>query len=200
MKSPDHFFRWIGQSLGLFPAPQTAGVDHVIKRNLPPSMGRRDAAVDRVLIPEDIFTRPAAERRMEYRRLGLLLESARNDTAAVIRMLSSPDTRRREGRLESVLTVYQEMAAALYCIADSQVLLAEYRPEGSPADAAGSVSRCESMLLNEFREIVSSTRPAVDRYREYITKSFSPENLTRYRKAYSENTLIFESPGFTEGA
>ena len=56
------------------------------------------------------------------------------------------------------------------------------------------------MLLNEFREIVSSTRPAVDRYREYITKSFSPENLTRYRKAYSENTLIFESPGFTEGA
>ena len=56
------------------------------------------------------------------------------------------------------------------------------------------------MLLNEFREIVSSTRPAVDRYREYITKSFSPENLERYRKAYNENALVFDCPGFTEGA
>ncbi len=199
MKQPDNVFRWIGQTLGLFPAPQTAGVDHVIKRNLSPSMGRRDAAVDRVRIPEDIFARPAAERRTEYRRLGMLLESARNDTAAVLRMLSSPDTRRREDRLESLLTIYQDMAASLYCMADTQVLLTEKRPEGCDANAEESVSRSESMLLNEFRETLSATRPPLDRYREYTTKSFSPENLARYRKAYDENAFLFDSPAFMEG-
>ncbi|MBQ7393498.1 MAG: hypothetical protein IJV89_04015 [Lentisphaeria bacterium] len=200
MKQPDHFFRRVGQTLGIIPTPQTAAVDHLIKRNLSPTMGRRDAAVDRVRIPEDIFSRPAAERRETYRRLEMLLESARNDTAAILRMLSSPDTRRREARLDTVLAIYQQMAAALYAVADTQVLLTESRPEGCSGDTAGSVSRCESMLLNEFRELLDATRPPVDRYREYTTKSFSPENLPRYRKAYSENGFLFDSPGFTAGA
>lgn len=198
MKTPENFFRKVGQSLGLLPT-QPAVLDHLVKRNLSPSMGRRDAAIDQVCIPEDLFARPAVERCSEYRRWGLFLESARNDTDAVLRMLSSPDTRRRESRMESMLTVFQEMATALYCMADSQARLAENRPEGCSGDMVGSVSRCESMLLNEFRELVSSSRPALDRYREYTVKSFSPENLQRYRKAYDENSFLFKSPGFTEG-
>lgn len=199
MKQADNFFRRVGQSLGFFSAPPAAGVDHLVKLNLSPSMGRRDAAMDELRVPEDIFTLPASERREEYRRLGMLLESAISDTAAVCRMLSSPDTRRREGRLQSILTIYQEMTAALLCMADTQVLLAESRPEGCSGEEESSVSRCESMLLNEFREIISASRPALDRYREYTTKSFSPENLERYRKAYSENSFLFRSPAFMAG-
>ena len=198
IKQPESFFRKVGQSLGLISAP-AAGVDHLVKRNLSPSMGRRDAAIDQIRIPEDLFARPAEERCAEYRRWGLLLESAGNDTTAVLRMLSSPDTRRREGRMASMLTVFQEMAAALFCMADSQVRLAENRPEGCPGDMGNALPRCESMLLNEFREIITATRPALDRYREYTVKSFGPENLQRYRKAYDENSFHVRTPGFTEG-
>jgi hypothetical protein len=77
--------------------------------------------------------------------------------------------------------------------------LTEYRPEGYSEDMGENISRCESMLLNEFREILTVSRPALNRYREYTTKSFSPENLQRYRKAYEENSFIFKSPGFAEG-
>ena len=198
MKSPENFFRKVGQSLGLISTPPAA-VDHLVKRNLSPSMGRRDAAIDQVCIPEDLFARPAGARCAEYRRWGLLLESARSDTTAVLRMLASPDTRRREGRMESALTMFQEMATALFCMADSQVRLTEYRPEGYSDDMGENISRCESMLLNEFREILTVSRPALNRYREYTIKSFSPENLQRYRKAYEENSFIFKSPGFAEG-
>jgi HrpA-like RNA helicase len=129
----------------------------------------------------------------------MLLESARSDTAAILRMLTSPDTRRREGRMESALTMFQEMATALFCMADSQERLTEYRPEGYSDDTGENISRCESMLLNEFRELLTVSRPALNRYREYTIKSFSPENLQRYRKAYEENSFIFKSPGFAEG-
>lgn len=197
MTQPEGFFRKVGKSLGLVSEP--AAVDRLVKRNLPPFMGRRDAAMDRIAVPEDIFTRPAEERFRAYRRIGALTRSALDDTGAVLRMLSSPDTKRREGRLETILRIDQEMIDALAGMAQTQVLLSARRPEGCTGDTDDAVSRCESVILNEFREILVATRPQIDRYRGYIVKSFSPANLERYRKSCEQSGAFFDDPAYPEG-
>ena len=196
---PDGFFRKVGRSLGIVSAPGLTAADQRLKRNLPPFMGRRDAALDRIKVREDIFTCPAAERHAEYRRLAALAASAIADPRAILQMLSSPDTRRREGLLETILRIDQEMIEALLGAAQTQVLLAERRPEGCTSDTDGGVSRCESMLVNEFREILAATRPQIDRYRGYTGKSFSPANLERYNKACGRSGEFFDAPDFPEG-
>lgn len=199
MTLSDSFFRKVGRTLGFVSDPGPAAADQRLKRNLPPCMGRRDAALDRIRVSEDIFARPAAERHAEYRRLAALAASAIADTRAILRMLSSPDTRRREGRLETILRIEQEMIDALLSTAQVQVLLAERRPEGCSSDTDSGVSRCESMILNEFREILVAVRPQIDRYRGYTDKSFSPVNLERYRKACDRSGKFFDAPDWPEG-
>ena len=199
MTQSEGFFRKVGKTLGLVSDPAPASADRLIKLNLPPCMGRRDAALDRLAIPEDIFTRPAEERHKIYRRVGALASSAVEDTRAILRMLSSPDTKRREGRLEAILLIDQEMTDALIGAAHVQMLLAARRPEGCTSDTDDAVSRCESMLLNEFREILATVRPQIDRYRGYTGKSFSPANLERYRKSYERSGEYFDSPVYPEG-
>ena len=199
MTLSDGFFRKVGRTLGIVADPGVTAADQLVKRNRPPFMGRRDAALDRIAVREDLFARPAAERRDEYRHLAALAASAVADTRAILRMLSSPDTRRREGRLETILRIEQEMIGALLNSAQAQVLLAEGRPEGCSSDTDSGISRCESMLLNEFREILAATRPQIDRYRGYTGKSFSPANLERYRKAADRSGEYFDDPAYPEG-
>ena len=56
------------------PPPEAAPVDFLVKMNLPPLMGRRDAAFERIVESSgsDIFARPAGERN----QLNLLVRAA----------------------------------------------------------------------------------------------------------------------------
>ena len=82
--------------------------DPLIKMNLPPLMGRRDAAYDCAakLFSDDLFAREEAERSRIYTIGNGLMQRAAEDTRAILRMLSSPDTESRErGILHFVLLI-----------------------------------------------------------------------------------------------
>ena len=191
-----NFWRRVGKSLGLLSGTAAVPADPLVKINLPPVMGRRDAAMDRLRVSEDLFAKSAEVRRSEYRKLAALLLSAGSDTADILRMLSSPDTRRREGRMLHSQRILGGIAESLVRISGVQMLLAEQRPEGCPAEVDGELSRCESMLLNEFREVTDAVRLPLERYRQYTAKSFSPANLERYQKAYRTSGEWFDSDNF----
>ena len=64
------------------------------KMNLPPLMGRRDAAYDQAagMLTGDLFAAGGELRRRSYRHIGTLLRCAAEDTNAILALLSSPDT------------------------------------------------------------------------------------------------------------
>ncbi len=191
----DNFFKLVGRTLGLLADPKTqAPADQLIKLNLSPVMGRRDASLDRAVVSGDVFSRPAEKRLRLYRKLDSLLEQALTDTVSILRMLSSPDTRRRELKLEEFLQLYRQIIAAVIHTAEIQIQLAEHCSDYATGDHENAVFRCESLLINEFRELQEMTRPRIDRYREYITKSFSPANLERYQKSYNVSVKFTDGP------
>ena len=79
------------------PHQQPRKADHLVKMNLPPLMGRRDAAYDRAreFINRDLFALDELGRRRVYCAISSLLKSASDDTEAMLITLSSPDTELR---------------------------------------------------------------------------------------------------------
>ena len=80
------------------PPATSHNADFLIKMNLPPIMGRRDAACDCIgfLLKTDFTALPDTERMMLYDRLIQLLTLAIGDTRSLLQMLSNQETRSRE--------------------------------------------------------------------------------------------------------
>ena len=85
------------------------------KMNLPPLMGRRDAAYDEAakMLVGDLFAFGEEERRRRYRRIGTLLRCAEADTTAILELLSSPDTTVRERKLGAFFNMLAKTVTAL---------------------------------------------------------------------------------------
>ena len=83
--------------------------------NLPPLMGRRDAAYDEAakMLTDDFFSVGGESRRRSYRRIGALLRCAEEDTHAILALLSSPDTMVRERKLLAFFNMLAKTVTAL---------------------------------------------------------------------------------------
>ena len=181
------------------PPSEAAPVDFLVKMNLPPLMGRRDAAFERIVESSgsDIFARPAGERNQLYRRMTELASVIIADTETILGMLSSPDTEARERRVLQFWLLIRELALTLemmtrvseklfHPVPDLTVEL----PEPSPRDEK-LVSETEISLVNQIRELFESARPQLERYRSYARNSFSKSNAERYNKAYKEYLRLY---------
>ena len=100
--------------------PRRAGA--MVKMNLPPLMGRRDAAYDAAseLITGKLFPEDVARgiRVSVYNPLLELLDAVENDTRALLAMLASPDTEARERRLLAYITMLKSAVLALRSFAE----------------------------------------------------------------------------------
>ena len=161
--------------------------DRLLKANLAPVMGRRDAACDCAweLVKAGLSGKNAAEKNL--RRLARLLVSARADTERIFAILSSPDTIAREQRLLIFLTL---TAGAVENICN--LLFLEENADHNAGQAALSARAAEynSTWLCEYFTIAE---PRLRRYRDYALKNFSSDYATRYQRAYDSFSKIFEA-------
>ena len=172
--------------------------------NLPPLMGRRDAAYDEAakMLTDDFFSVGGESRRRSYRRIGALLRCAEEDTHAILALLSSPDTMVRERKLlaffnmlaktVTALEWFVELEATVFSDGDEQ--LRDFKAVQTGAELARGermVAETEQDIVNQLRNFFERTQPRVMHYRGYARKSFSRDNAARYERALEFYTGVY---------
>ena len=181
----------------------------VLKLNIAPLMGRRDAAVDRAAdsFGADIFSLPEEKRFAHYIRTSRLLELAMNDCDAIIAGLSSQDTITREKRLRAFLSMLRDMIVTIKAstVLENVILL-----EGSEvfrelsvevtgnqlAESEQVLSGTEINLVNRLRDFFARTLPRLNRYREYARKNFSRVYADKYSVSYRSYFEVYGQEDF----
>ena len=181
----------------------------VLKLNIAPLMGRRDAAVDRAVdsFGADIFSLPEEKRIAHYIRISRLLELAMNDCDAIISGLSSQDTITREKRLRAFLSMLRDMIVTIKAstVLENVILL-----EGSEvfrelsvevtgkqlAESEQVLCGTEINLVNRLRDFFARTLPRLNRYREYARKNFSRVYADKYSVSYRSYFEVYGQEDF----
>ncbi len=199
----------VKKRLGIVAAPQSNGgaVDFLVKMNLSPLMGRRDAAIDRACetIREEVFAMTREKRQATYAAIARMLRDAIDDTNAILQTLTSPDTESRERQLllswELLLDVLTAMQALnkldLKIFSGDNDSVPRFLAESpmTPARNESLLNEGEITLVTEFRELCDELGQRLERYREYARKSFSKSNADRYAKAYEEYARFYRTAG-----
>ena len=172
----------------------------VLKLNIAPLMGRRDAAVDRAAdsFGADIFSLPEEKRIAHYIRISRLLELAMNDCDAIIGGLSSQDTITREKRLRAFLSMLRDMLENVILLEGSEVFreLSVEITGNQLAESEQVLSGTEINLVNRLRDFFARTLPRLNRYREYARKNFSHVYADKYSVAYRSYLEVYGQEDF----
>lgn len=170
--------------------------DLLVKMNLVPVFGRRDAAYDRAaeLIKSELFSLPVAERQKIFLNIKRLLRRVEQDTRKVLTILSNPDTVSRETALLNFVLLLDYGADALESfvvfsshLQELQGDVQHFSPLRSGDEMASREEELEATeisLVNQLREFFDRVEPRVSRYREYAAKSFSRSFAARYANSY----------------
>ena len=146
----------------------------LLRLNLAPVMGRRDAAYDAAAEAVDAGLTPA--NAPELLRIAAGVE---RDSCELLGMLSSPATIERE---ESMLAHVRKVLCLL------QLLECWRGAAGTPKEEDPAESAWDPAMLPVVRKIsdlLLYAGPHVKRYRSYASKSSSASHAERYRKSYS---------------
>jgi len=177
--------------------------DALLRSNIPPLMGRRDAAYDRAceLLEKDIFAMSENDRISLYGTVDELLRGAKRDTNTILTMLSSPDTRSREHQMLDLMHTIQISVGAVAQLFTGARLL--FEADNEVAHFAGLpnnksllhdeelISDCEISIIHRVRAFLDSSNARIARYREYTGKSFSQSYAERYRKSHELHHGLF---------
>ena len=203
-----------GESFGFRRSPGSVRrdvrkIDPVLKVNLAPLMGRRDAAFDQAAegIGSDVFSLPAEKRLAVYGRITHLLALALEDCDQIISGLSSQDTISREKLLRSFIFTLHASAVTLGDFAalgdvlkmDAPEALAEFDANGENprlAESGKMLVSTEENLVDLMRRLFTATHPRLARYRAYAKKSFSPVYAEKYAVSYKSYFDVYGRDGF----
>lgn len=175
----------------------------MVKMNLPPLLGRRDAAYEKFSadFSIDCLELTTAERRELYGKWFRLLESASRDTESVIVILSNPDTSLRERRMANLLELSLDCIAFaagigrfedhVFAPDDGAINLVPAPIETKARRRLEEFLKVERDIVATMDEATRTARENILRQRDYTRKNFSAHNLARYNRAYSE---FFNSP------
>ncbi len=173
-------------------------VNALLKLNLPPLMGRRDAAydcaVDQILSP----IRPAADKAVSAK----LLRTAVRDSEAIFGMLSNPDTELRERallthclkllNLARLLETFGEVGDQLNLDQTAEKNESLFKCDDKEFNrTAMELCDCEEKVVDAMRRLCERAKPRIIRYRGYATQNFSSPNAERYRKSYHSYMTIY---------
>ena len=178
------------------------------KMNLPPLMGRRDAAYDEAsrMLTDDLFAAGEELRGRSYRQIGALLRCAASDTTAILALLSSPDTAVRERKLLAFFTMLAKAVEALEWFVeleasvfhDEDETLRDFKSVQTGAELARGermVAETEQDIVNQLRNFFERTQPRVMHYRSYARKNFSPDNAGRYERSFLFYLNVYRDGG-----
>ena len=168
--------------------------DYLVKMNIPPLLGRRDAACEflRELLKHDLKELPLKKRLTCYRNMLEVLEYAIIDTERVKMTLASAETAGREGRLHAFLVIMRDLLSSAFAMAEANVSFSEENPDlGYFLGKSGRMSRyaasgrdVEMRSLNIVLDLSVAASAKFEVYRDYNRKSFSSANSERYNEAF----------------
>jgi len=175
------------------PARRRAGA--LVRINLVPMMGRRDAVLDAAETLLQAVRNRQAPGETAYSYLNGLFAAADRNTFRISGMFNNQDTVAREQRLAIHIGILAKLAASL----DEFFALKNRMHEAAAFYAADPgnefkddctdninirMSIVESNLFEQLCDYFDRIHARIARYRQYAVKSFSAENLERYRKSY----------------
>ncbi len=172
--------------------------DYLVKMNLPPLLGRRDAVYERFTqqFSLQLLEQEPHQRFESYRGLLELLNSAVRDTDAVVVTLSNADTSLRERRLLNYFELLAETltaAAQLVCF-ENRMLTREESLDGFLAgDRTGKLKRrvnvfqdSEKKIVTCVADLIEMAEDSIRRHRDYTRKNFNAHNAARYHRAFAD--------------
>ena len=161
------------------------GTGVLLKLNLAPLMGRRDAAYDAVA---GFAAGPCV-----FSRVGELLELlaiAERDSVELLSLLSSPDTIERErnmlAHIRKIIRLLQVLEAWSGSLSRKSVA-ADVMGPGDPDDPVMPV------VIGRISSLIRNSASHLKRYRDYAAKSASVSHAERYNKSYSFYLEIYQS-------
>ena len=156
----------------------------ILRLNLAPIMGRRDAVYDAVAA----FASGPCVFHQVSELLGML-SSAEKDSLELLSLLSSPDTIDRERNMlehiRKIIRLLQVIEAWINSRSGKSVSETSQSEEAADPVLIAAVSRLSSLIRN--------ASPHLIRYRAYAEKSASPSHADRYKKSYSFYLGIYQS-------
>jgi hypothetical protein len=178
--------------------------DYLVKMNIPPLMGRRDAAYDRVetLLSDNLFAHSENERKEIYLKAVELLNIVLKDTENILIAVKQDDRESREERLLSYFELLRNIIQAACDMVNYEMCL--FKDETNLNKLIGEsvsnnlrktdeiFSESEMSIVQKLGEFFENAATQIQKYREYAQKSFSRHNTARYRKSFKEYTKIYE--------
>lgn len=186
-------------------AVDSSQMDYLVKMNIAPLMGRRDAAYDRVetLLADELFTNSDIERKKIYDKVEKLLDTVLKDTQDILVALDSEERIEQEKSFVCFLELLYSIIEAAGNLVDYELSL--YNTENTVNKFLGSVlegqlretddiiSDSEITIVQSINGLFEITRDQLDKLREYSRRSFSRHDAVKYKKSLAEYKKIFES-------
>lgn len=191
----EKFRRALFSSDGLDTVARDASeADYLVKMNIPPLLGRRDAACEflRELLKHELKEMPLDDRLKYYKHMLEILEYAIIDTESVQMTLASAETAGREKRLHTFLAIMRDLLSSACAMAEASVAFSGENSElgyflgksGRLARYAASGRDAEMRSLNMALDLSVAASAKFEMYRDYNRKSFSSANSDRYQEAF----------------
>jgi hypothetical protein len=182
---------------------KTSQADYLVKMNIAPLMGRRDAAYDCVgtLLADKLFTYTDSERKKIYDTAIKLLGTVLKDTKEILIALDNIQRIEQEKSFICFLELLLSITQAASNLVDYELSL--YNSENSVNKFLGSVvegqlhetddiiSDSEMTIVQSINELFEITRDQLNKLREYSRRSFTRYNGAKYKKSFVEYSKIF---------
>lgn len=184
---------------------EASQMDYLVKMNIAPLMGRRDAAYDRVetLLAGELFTNSDIERKNIYQTAVKLLDTVLKDTRDILVALDSNKRIEQEKSFICFIELLRSIIGAASNLVDYELSL--YNTENTVNKFLGSViegqlretddiiSESEMTIVQSIKGLFEITRDQLNKLREYSRRGFSRHNAVKYKKSFGEYKKIFES-------
>ncbi len=186
-------------------ADKSSQTDYLVKMNIAPLMGRRDAAYDRVetLLADKLFTYSDIERKKIYETAVKLLDIVLDDSQEILIALDKKKRIEQEKSFICFLELLYSIIEAAGNLVDYELSL--YNKESTVSKFLGSVvegqlhetddiiSDSEMTIVQSINGLFKITRTQLNKLREYSRRNFTRYNAAKYKKSFAEYKKIFES-------
>ena len=186
-------------------AEKSSTTDYLVKMNIAPLMGRRDAAYDRVesLLADKIFTYSDIERKKIYEAAVKLLDTVLKDSQEILIALDKKKRIEQEKSFICFLELLHSIIEAASNLVDYELSL--YNKDNTVNKFLGSaiegqlretddiISDSEMTIVQSINGLFENTRTQLNKLREYSRRSFTRYNAAKYKKSFAEYTKIFET-------
>lgn len=184
------------------------GPDYLVIMNIPPLMGRRDAAYDH---SEKILTGNLArlvdqERKDLYHQAINTLEIAIHDTDRIVSALYQDNKTGKEANFLRYLLVLKNTVQAASELVEHELAL--FKAEDNLNEFIGGkisgqlhktdeiFSESESSIAQCVSQLIDISRMQIIRYRDHSRRSFSRHDLERYEKSFNAFSKIYAGDDF----